>query len=186
MRQSEMSSPMATIVQRVFTEKTSTLLEESGAFTAEELAQLCMDLRQQMHQCLENLPESAFEPGEDRAEGEPEWTAGEIISHNSDRLLWAMEEAATTLGFDLPRMDASFELVKKHAARTPRLLGSVVALEVLEAATKYAMFVHPILIAADHGQETDRTHHGLMSLTAWLLLMCIHDGDHLDQLQARQ
>ncbi|MEW6752385.1 MAG: hypothetical protein AB1505_15585 [Candidatus Latescibacterota bacterium] len=177
---------LAAIVQRVFVERRSTLLSESAGLQAADLGRRCLDLRGQMPRCLRKLPLSAFEPRPGRQAGEAGWTAGEIVSHNSDRLLWALAEAVATaeaVGSALPHPPP---VVAGSAAREPRPLGRDLALEVLQAATGHLMAVLPPLLAADRGRTVARTHHGPMSVTSWLLLVCIHDTDHLQQLRTRE
>ena len=173
------------IIQRIFIERRSTLLAESTIFQAKDLADTCFGLRAQMLPCLKSLPIPAFEPEFDRQPGETGWTAGEIVSHNSDRLLWAMTEAFTTIGMNDSIRPQAPEVVVSNAAREPLLLSQNLAVEVLQEANEYVESALLTLLAADRGQTAARTHHGQMSVRSWLLLICIHDDDHLKQLQAR-
>ena len=177
---------LTAIVQRIFSERRSTLLAESTKFQATDLASTSLGLRAQMLPCLERLSASAFEPEPGRQPGEEAgWTAGEIVSTNRDRLVWALTEAALTIGVsdsDLPRPPG---VVVSNAAYEPRLLDRDIALKVLQAANGYLETVLPLLLSVDRGQTAARTHHGSMSARSWLLLICIHDSDHLGQLQAR-
>ena len=176
---------LTAIVQRIFSERRSTLLAEGNVLQATDLANTCLGLRPQMLHCLERLPPLAFEPEPGRPPGEDGWTAGEIVSTNSDRLVWALTEAALTIGVsdsDLPRQPG---VVVSNAAYEPQLLDRDIALKVLKAANGYLETVLPLLLSVDRGQTAARTHHGSMSVSSWLLLICIHDSDHLRQLQAR-
>jgi len=174
---------LASIVHRVFAEGTTTLLQESARFTPAGLTDVCLGLRADMRNCLASLPDVAFTARADAPSGEAGWTAGQIISHNTDRLLWVLGEAAATLGVEL---DSPRELITQHAARVPLVLSQRTALGVLAGATEYVEAAGPLLQALDKGQTGARTHHGTMGLAAWLLLACIHDNDHLDQLRLRE
>ena len=178
-----MTEVLAAIVKRIFDERRSTLLAESAEFQATDLAVTCLGLRAEMRHCLERLPAVAFEPEAGRHPGEAGWTAGEIISHNSDRLLWALDEAAATAEVGDSILPAP-GVVVSNAAREPRLLDRDLALEVLQGAASHLETVLPPLLAADRGQTAARTHHGPMSVRSWLLLVCIHDDGHLGQLRA--
>ncbi len=182
-----MPEALSIIVQRVFHSKPrSTLLTESTALQASELADTCLGLRAQMLHCLEGLPALAFEPAPDRLPGETGWTAGEIVSHNTDRLLWALTEATATAGLSESIVPRPPEVVASNAAHEPILLDRCLALEVVQAANGHLKSVLPLLLSTDRGETTTRTHHGPMSVKSWLLLICIHDSDHLGQLRARQ
>jgi hypothetical protein len=174
------------IIQRIFVKHQSTLLVEGAEFEGTDLADACLGLRDQMLPCLKGLPILAFEPDPSRQPGEAGWTAGEIVSTNSDRLLWALAEAATTAGLDDSSLPQVPEVVASNSAYEPRLLNRGLALEVLQTAHEHVKTVLPSLLAADRGQTAARTHHGVMSVRSWLLLICIHDWDHLAQLRARQ
>lgn len=177
---------LAKIIQRIFFERKSTLLAESREFQALDLANTSFRLREQMLLCLKGLPASAFESESGRQPGEEGWTAGEIVSHNSDRLIWALNEAASTAGIGSNILFQPPEIVVKNAAHKPHLLNRDLALGVLQAATDHWKNVRSILLRADGGQTKADTHHGTMSVKSWLLLICIHDDDHLKQLRTRQ
>ena len=174
------------IVERIFVERQSTLLSESAAFHPSDLADSCLEFRSQMLPCLESLPISAFHPVPDREPGEAGWTAGEIVSHNSDRLLWTLHEAMQTVGLDDEVWLSAPEVVVCNASREPRLLDRGLSLRILEKANEYEKAVLPPLLGSNTDQTADRTHHGPMSVRSWLLLICIHDSDHLEMLSARQ
>ena len=174
------------IVQRIFSDHQSTLLVEGAKFEGIDLADTCLELRGKMLPCLKGLPILAFEPHPSRQLGEAGWTAGEIVSANSDRLLWALTEAATTAGLDDSSLPQAPEVIASNSAYEPRLLHRDLALEVLQKANEHVKTVLPLLLAADCGQTAARTHHRVMSVKSWLLLICIHDWDHLGLLRARQ
>ncbi|NKB67329.1 MAG: hypothetical protein GKR89_09740 [Candidatus Latescibacteria bacterium] len=177
---------LAAIVQRVFIECKSTLLAESAQHQAADLVATCLELREQMRPCLDSLDASTFVPKPNRQPGEEAgWTAGEIVSTNSDRLVWALTEAAFTIGLQGDDLPPTPQLVVDNAAYQPKLLDRNIAFEVLPAATSYFKLVFPLLLSVDCGQTAARTHHGPMSLKSWLLLICIHDDDHLRQLRTR-
>lgn len=67
-----------------------------------------------------------------------------------------------------------------------QIISQDVAVEVLRRATEYLKLVWPQLQACDAGQTSARSHHGMMNLTAWLLLVCVHDNDRPDQLRSRE
>lgn len=173
---------LAKIVHRIFIEHQSTLLEESTQFQANELANTCFALRSQMLPWLEKLPKLAFEPDPDRQSGEAGWSAGEVVSHNNDRLLWALSEAAITTDANDNKFPQPPKIIVSNCARDPQPLDRDLAIQVLLTANGYFKTVLPLLLSADNEQTTEGTHHGLMSLRSWLLLICIHDSDHLEQL----
>ena len=181
-----MDEALEEIVKRIFVEHRSTLLVEGAEFEGIDLADTCLGLRGQMLPCLKGLPILAFESEPSRQPGEAGWTAGEIVSTNSDRLLWALTEAATTAGLDDSSLPQVPEVVASNSAYEPRLLDRDLAIEVLQKANEHVKAVFPPLLAADRGQTAARTHHGAMGVKSWLLLICIHDWDHLGQLRARQ
>ena len=176
---------LADIVHRVFIERISTLLTESGGYQVTDFIDTCLELRKLMYPCLEQLPASTYEPDPGRKPGEEAgWTAGEIVSTNSDRLVWALEQAALTAEIrDLPPPP---KVIRDNAAYEPQLLDQDTAIEVLRATCVYFKEVFPLVLSADNGQTAARTHHGEMSVASWLLLICIHDDDHLRQLRSRR
>ena len=181
-----MDEALEEIVQRIFVEHRSTLLLEGAELEGIDLADTCLGLRGQMLPCLKGLPILAFEPEPSRQPGEADWTAGEIVSTNSDRLLWALSEATTTAELENSSLQRVPEVVASNSAYEPQLLDRDLALEVLQKANEHVKTVIPPLLAADCGQTAARTHHKVMSIRSWLLLICIHDWDHLGQLRTRQ
>ena len=138
------------IVERIFVERQSTLLSESAAFHPSDLADSCLEFRSQMLPCLESLPISAFHPVPDREPGEAGWTAGEIVSHNSDRLLWTLHEAMQTVGLDDAVWLSAPEVVVCNASREPRPLDRGLSLRILEKANEYEKAVLPPLPWVQH------------------------------------
>ena len=136
-----MDKALEEIVQRIFVEHQSTLLVESAEFEGIDLADTCLGLRGQMFPCLKGLPILAFEPDPSRQPGEVGWTAGEIVSTNSDRLVWALEQAALTAEIrDLPPPP---KVIRDNAAYEPQLLDQDTAIEVLRATCVYSRKCFP-------------------------------------------
>jgi len=171
------------IVGGVFRDRSSTLQAEGGRVGSARLRGTILTLRIEMSGVVAELSDSDFAPVEDPPPGEAGWTAGQVVSHNADRLLWALLHADATLGGGIlgsvpPELAAG-------AAEPPLPLERDRALAVLTAADQYLNTALTALVAADDGQVATGTHHGEMGLPGWLLLIAIHDHDHLGQLMVR-
>jgi hypothetical protein len=95
-----------------------------------------------------------------------------------------LANAAQTLGVDLE--PAPPTALVENAAELPCQLSRAESIVTLEVAEAYPAAALPYLYAVDRGQRSSGTHHGEMALSGWLLLIVIHDDDHLRQLLARQ
>lgn len=171
------------IVERIFRERRSTLQAEGTLIGSARLIISITELRADMRTVVATLPPDAFAQLEDPPPGEAGWTAGQIVSHNADRLLWALSQAQATLGDGFN--SAPPNTLQAGASEPPLVLADAEALEVLAAADEYLSTALPALMDADQGQRAAATHHGEMGLPGWLLLIAIHEHDHLGQLMAR-
>jgi hypothetical protein len=172
------------IVARVFRERTSTLQQEAEKLDGRRLDASIARLRARLTAAVHDLPDRAFQPRPDAELGEAGWTAGQIVSHNTDRLLWALAHAEQTLGGGIaPRPPDTLTAI---AAEPPLALQRADSIAALESAAAYVAALLPTLHQADHGQRSGSTHHGELGLSGWLLLIVIHDDDHLRQLLAKQ
>jgi hypothetical protein len=68
------------IIQRVFRERTSTMVDEARPYSVAELHDSLTSSRRAMRALLETLPETAFEP-QPAIGDEPCWSAGQIVVH---------------------------------------------------------------------------------------------------------
>jgi hypothetical protein len=171
------------IVGRIFRDRRSTLQAEGAPIGSARLSTSIALLRADMCTVASALPGAAFERCEHPLPGEAGWTAGQIVSHNADRLLWVLSEAQSTLGDGI--VPALPSALLAGASEPPLTLAPADALEVVAAAEDYLSRALPTLMDAVQGQLASSTHHGEMGLPGWLLLIAIHDHDHLGQLLAR-
>lgn len=171
------------IVARVFRERSTTLQHEADQFNARRLDASIARLRPRLTAAASDLPEAAYLPRPEPEPGEAGWTAGQLVSHNTDRLLWVLGQAAQTLGSGVA-LGAPAALVA-NAAEPPLFLSRTESTATWDAADTYVAALLPALHDADHGQRAGGTHHGKLGLTGWLLLLIIHDDDHLSQLLSR-
>jgi hypothetical protein len=171
------------IVERVFRDRSSSLQAEGERVGSARLCGSIMTLRVEMIGVVAGISDFGFTPIEDPPPGEAGWTAGQIVSHNAERLLWALLHADATLGGG--NVGGVPPELAAGAAEPPLPLERDRALDVLAAADRYLDAALPNLIAADDGRVAAGTHHGEMGLPGWLLLIAIHDHDHLGQLMVR-
>lgn len=171
------------IVIRVFRERSTTLQQEADQLPARRLDASIACLRRRLTAAANDLPEAAYLPRHDPEPGEAGWTAGRLVSHNADRMLWVLGQAGRTLGCgDALRVPAA---LVANAAEPPLFLSRTESIATLDAADSYVAALLPVLHDADHGQRAGGTHHGELGLSGWLLLLIIHDDDHLGQLRGR-
>lgn len=172
------------IVERVFRARTSTLQHEAEGVARRRLLVSSRALRARLVAMTCTLPEAAFTPAPVPEPGEAGWAAGQLVSHNADRLLWVLGHADRTVGgAELP---SPAPVLVAGASEPPLMLTRAQSLAVVTAAEAYAATALPALVAADDDRRMAGTHHGEMGLAGWLLLLVIHDDDHLGQLIDRQ
>jgi len=166
------------IAGKVFGERSTTLIEASADYEMDDLTSAVRAMRRMMRSSLTSLPETAFD-AQPAAEGEDAWSAGQIVAHiaNSQasmsgavRSLFGMPEAVAVDRYDL---DDSATLPTRDEA-----------LDILaKADTGFDAFVSDVPANTDLTKAMPHERFGEMNGKSWMLLMAIHEADHLRQVQ---
>jgi len=72
----------------VFVRRQSTIENVASEYSLAELVETIRAARQEMRETVATLPGAAFEPQPLDSEGEPVWSAGELVSHLYEMMLW--------------------------------------------------------------------------------------------------
>lgn len=167
---------MREIAGKVFGERSMTLSQAGAAYELDEMASVVTACRRMMASTLETLPDAAFDQ-QPHAEGEAAWSAGQVIAHlaNSQaamsspvRSLLGMSAAGNTDRIDMETLPSREEAVAILA----------------KATAEFDAFVAEIPENADLDVTSHHDRFGEMSGKGWMLLMALHEGDHLRQVRA--
>lgn len=171
------------IIRRVFVDRETTLEAEAEPFDIEAYRSTIADLRRSMAATLDALPDTAFDVDEDAPPGEAGWSAGQIVSHNTDRLIWVARRMEPLLHNTRLHVPAS---LKRIARTDPLRLTREESRTALKRANRLLDDLFAGLRYGEIGTTTASEHHGDLSSKGWLLLLTIHDYDHSNQLMTRK
>ncbi len=167
---------MREIAGKVFGERSMTLSQAGAEYELDEMTSTVRAMRRMLVSTLETLPDSAFDR-QSPAEGEDAWSAGQVVAHlaNSQasmsspvRSLLGMPEAANTDRIEMETLPPREE-----------------SMAILSTAnTDFDAFVSEIPADADLTKSQAHDRFGEMSGNGWMMLMAIHEGDHLRQVRA--
>jgi hypothetical protein len=164
------------VATKVFAERTTTLSEAGAEYELGEMTSAVRAFRRMMRSTLESLPESAF-VAQSSSNGEDHWTAGQVIAHLANSQA-SMTGAVRSL-LEMPaapegdRHDVDAVLPLRDEA-----LAILAAME-----PDFDAFVSAIPADADLNRTMSHPRFGEMSTNGWMLLMALHEGDHLRQIR---
>lgn len=167
---------MREIAGEVFGERSMTLSEAGAAYEMEEMVSAVRGLRRMMRSALESAPDSAFAT-QPAAEGEAAWSAGQVVAHLANSQA-SMSGAVRSL-LDLP---AAAESDRHDLELLPSRDDALTILDRINAG--FDAFVAEIPADADVTKAAPHARFGEMSSKGWMMLMALHEGDHLRQVRA--
>ncbi len=167
--------------RRVFEERVSTLDQEAGAFSMDELRLALGAIRLALKTLTFHLPEQAFDDQPADAEGNEVWTAGQIINHlgASQILMAGWLNTALNIAFD----PEDHPLINLTDSGTPGMLSREQALHMLDdAEPDLEQLFESIPDKLD--SETGAFHplFGDVTIAGGVLATIIHEQVHLEQL----
>ncbi len=166
---------MREIAGKVFGERSVTLSEAGSAYEMDEMTGAVRAVRRMMGSTLESLPDSAFAV-QPAADGEAGWTAGQVIAHIANSQLSMSGAVRSLLG--MPAADG-------ERRNLDQLLDRDEALATLaETNQSFDAFVGEIPANSDLTKTMTHERFGEMSTKGWMMLMALHEGDHLRQIRA--
>jgi hypothetical protein len=167
--------------QRVFRDRRSTLDLEAEPYSLDDLRLALGVVRLGMRSEIEWLPDAAFEDrGVDR-HGNEIWTAGQVVNHIGHTQIGMTSWLHQSLG--LLSADDDHPLVNLTDADEPGRLTREQSLHVLDVAEREleTMFdaIPDVLLP---GMRARHPAFGITGVKGGLLIMTIHEHEHLEQL----
>jgi hypothetical protein len=166
---------MREIAGKVFGERSMTLSEAGAAYELDDMTSAVRAVRRMMGSTLESLQESAF-TAHQAGEGEAAWAAGQVIAHIANAQL-SMSNAVRSL-LDIPAIDGD----RQDLDRLPNRAEALTILA--DANREFDTLVSDIPAGADLSKTMSHERFGEMSVNGWMMLMALHEGDHLRQIRA--
>jgi hypothetical protein len=166
---------MREIASKVFGERSMTLSEAGDGYALDEMTGAVRALRRMMASTLESSPESAF-AAQPAADGEAGWAAGQVIAHIANAQVSMTGAVRSLLG--MPAVDGERRDLDRLPDRDEAL--SILA----ETSRSFDAFVSEIPADADLSKTMTHERFGEMSTNGWMMLMALHEGDHLRQVRA--
>jgi hypothetical protein len=154
-----------------------TLSEAGAQYEMDEMIDAVRALRRMMRSAIEAVPDSAF-AAQPPAEGEDCWSAGQIIAHLANSQA-SMSDAVRSL---LAMPEASGSQRRDVDSMLPTREESLAILE--SNITGFDAFTNAIPSDADTTRTMEHQRFGEMSSKGWMLLMALHESDHLRQVRA--
>jgi hypothetical protein len=165
------------VATKVFAERTTTLSDAGADYELDEMTSAVRAFRRMMRSTLESLPESAFS-AQPASNGEDHWSAGQVIAHLANSQA-SMTGAVRSL-LDLPAaVDGDRRDVDSVLPARDEALAILAAME-----PDFDAFVSAIPADADLNRTMPHPRFGDMSTNGWMILMALHEGDHLRQIRA--
>jgi len=166
---------MREIAGKVFGERSMSLSDAGAEYEMDEMTSAVRALRRMMGSTLESLPESAF-AAQPAADGEAGWSAGQVIAHIANSQVSMSGAVRSLLG--MPAADGERRDLDQLPSRDEAL--AILA----EANLGFDTFVSEIPTDADLTKAATHERFGEMSTNGWLMLMALHEGDHVRQVRA--
>ena len=166
---------MREIAGKVFGERSMTLSEAGASYELDEMTSAVRALRRMMGSTLESLPDTAF-AAQPAAEGEAGWAAGQVVAHIANAQASMSSAVRSLLG--MPAADGERRDLDRLPARDEAL--TILA----ETNLGFDSFVSEIPTDADLTRTMTHERFGEMSAKGWLMLMALHESDHLRQVRA--
>ena len=151
--------------------------EASRGKSFDELRELVVEMRRELADTAKTLPDGAFEAQPASPDGQPVWSAGEVVTHCNGVLMSFTERAAAMMGIDPPtwtgEQAASGEqrIIDKNAA--------VAAAELIDLNP----WLDTIPPGVDLETSADSPALGKVSGRVWLYFMAVHEANHVEQLE---
>lgn len=167
---------LAAIGKQVFADRTTTLSTAAADHSLDDLVDSVRAVRRMVEGTLESLPATAFE-AQEAPEGSENWSAGQVLSHVSNIQSGVLQGVRTMLEMEpvapAPEHDMAAQPSQDEAQAILAQMN-----QTLDA------FIAGIPAGADLDQTAEHPRFGDMSTRGWLLLMALHEGDHINQLRA--
>ncbi|RIK45587.1 MAG: hypothetical protein DCC58_05990 [Chloroflexi bacterium] len=163
----------------VFRRRESTIDDEARRYTLRDWEHTLRHYTAAARATVERLPESAFQPQPDDPEGNPVWSAGQIVGH--------LFEAQVNIFFRAIRQAAGIDAAREATELTTAPLTTHTdredALAILTAADDDidALFAH-LNIGIDLTAQHDIEPFGQIGIGGLLMFAAIHAEDHATQL----
>jgi hypothetical protein len=166
---------MREIAGKVFGERSMTLSAAGDGYTLDEMTGAVRALRRMMASALESSPESAF-AAQPAADGEAGWAAGQVIAHIANSQVSMIGAVRSLLG--MPAVDGARRDLDQLPDRDEALA------TLAETSQSFDEFVSGIPADADLAKTMTHERFGEMSTNGWMMLIALHEGDHLRQVRA--
>jgi hypothetical protein len=167
------------IIQRVFRERTSTMVDEARPDSVAEFHDSLTSSRRAMRALLETLPETAFEP-QPAIGDEPCWSAGQIVVHTVEYQVNTFLRAARLAVGLVPGPEVA--RYQDHA--TVPTLSRAEALALLDLGDRdVAAVLDELPAGADVAATRQDEFFDAAGYKDMLLFNALHDDDHLAQLR---
>lgn len=163
------------IGRKVFTTRESTLEQEASALNVGDMRSGLVEARREQREALASLPEQAFttqQPGE----GEDVWSAGQIVAHLANSF-------GSMTGFIRPILGLPEASLSPHDLEQQPTRDEALAIHDATDAGLNELF-SSIPSDADFSQTSTHPRFGELGPRGMLLLMLIHETNHLDQLRS--
>lgn len=174
-------SEFRTARRRVFRDRLSTLDEEAAAYSLDDLRLTLGVIRLGTRSEIEWLPDRAFEEQPPDGNGNEVWTAGQVVNHIGDAQIgmtsWLHE------ALRLEPSECEHPLVNLTDAEYPGRLTREQALHVLDVAEmELETLFDAIPERIEPGMHARHPAFGVAGVKGGLLIMAIHEHEHLEQL----
>jgi DinB superfamily len=153
------------------------LEETSRGVSLDELRERVVRVRQEMVDSTASLPPTAFETQPLDADGNPIWSAGEVVTHCNGVLMRFVEQAGGMIGIDAPTW--SDEQAASGEQRALDKAAAVAAADLIDLSGWLAA----IPSGADLESSVDHPAFGKLSGRAWLHFIAVHEANHVEQLE---
>ena len=167
---------MGRIAQTVFVDRSMTLSEAAEEYEIDDLIGTIRAVRRMLRSTLETLPDAAF-AAQPAAEGEAAWSAGQVVAHLANAQASMSGQVRDLLG-----MQASADGRTYDMTNLPTREDAIAILD--DANPGFDTFVAAIPADADLLKSMTHARFGEMNGKGWMLLMALHEADHLRQVRA--
>lgn len=154
-----------------------TLADATAGYEFEDITVMMVETRGALRESLLALPDAAFEPQPADADGNPVWSAGEVITHCNMAVL-ALGGRALSI-FDVTFEDSTGVLAEYTELRPLSREEALIAVDALDMEA----FIATIPDDADPLAANQEPHriHGNVPAKGWLMYVAIHEADHVGQ-----
>lgn len=161
---------------QVFQDRTTTLSEVGRDIPIDSLRETVAGIRAETRATLEALPDSAFAE-QPVAEGEEVWAAGQVVAHVANAFHSMTGQVRPLLG-----LEAGRQVTPRSMDEWPDRASALAILEELDVDT--AAFFDALPENGDYSAAMSHARFGEMDSKGWLVLVAMHENDHLGQIRA--